>query len=411
MSKDDYAREVLRAGRDLSITPRGIVIGFATVSVECDWIMYANRKVPESLTLPHERVGDDGYSVGLFQQQIRKGNNGQWWWADTVTCMDPYKSARLFFERLAKLDYNSTARTPGWYAQAVQKSAYPDRYDQRIGEAQQLYDRIIATTGGPSVPTFDYGITRTMHGYNATSAGIGNSNGPRRLTLFGGVHTQQAKSTAVNLAQYCINSANTGNPVAYNIVVDDRDTIEVVPVNEGPWAAAEANDIAFHLCFAGSFAEWSEGKWLETDSSDGLNEDAMLWRGAKAMAAACLQFGIPAEFAGDGGRAGWPVKPKGIVGHRDFGRRGGGHTDPGNGFPMAEFIRRVQTFINPQEDDIMAALTPDEQRELLENTRWIKAQLGPKDPAWSDESSLGKNSKGQERTLRDGVAAALRAKS
>lgn len=37
MSKrDEYAREVLRAGRDLGITPRGIVIGFATVSVECD---------------------------------------------------------------------------------------------------------------------------------------------------------------------------------------------------------------------------------------------------------------------------------------------------------------------------------------------------------------------------------------
>ena len=36
MSKDDYAREVLRAGRDMGITPKGIVIAFATVSVECN---------------------------------------------------------------------------------------------------------------------------------------------------------------------------------------------------------------------------------------------------------------------------------------------------------------------------------------------------------------------------------------
>lgn len=138
MSKDQYAREILRAGRDLGITPRGIVIAFATVSVECDWIMYANSKVPESLKLPHERVGSDGLSVGLFQQQVVWGNG--WWWGDAATCMDPYMSARLFFERLAKRDYNNG--DPGSHAQAIQRSAYPDRYGQRMADAQKLYDRI-----------------------------------------------------------------------------------------------------------------------------------------------------------------------------------------------------------------------------------------------------------------------------
>lgn len=142
MSKDDYAREVLRAGRDLGITPRGIMIAFATVSVECDWIMYANAKVPESLNLPHERVGSDGRSVGLFQQQVVWGNG--WWWGDAATCMDPYKSAALFFNRLKKLDYNGP-NSPGSYAQAVQRSDYPDRYDTRMREAQELYDRITKT--------------------------------------------------------------------------------------------------------------------------------------------------------------------------------------------------------------------------------------------------------------------------
>ena len=55
--RDEYAREVLRAGRDLGITRKGIIIGFATVSVECDWIMYANRADPESLNFPHEKIG------------------------------------------------------------------------------------------------------------------------------------------------------------------------------------------------------------------------------------------------------------------------------------------------------------------------------------------------------------------
>ena len=142
MSKrDEYAREVLRAGRDLGITPRGIVIGFATVSVECDWIMYANRNDPESLNFPHERIGSDANSVGLFQQRAP-------WWGTAADRMDPYRSAKLFFTELKKLDYNNTARTPGWYAQAVQRSAYPDRYDKRMTEAQQLYDRIAAESGG-----------------------------------------------------------------------------------------------------------------------------------------------------------------------------------------------------------------------------------------------------------------------
>lgn len=140
---DDYARAVLRAGTELGITPRGIVIGFATVFVESNWLNYANAKVAGSLDLPHDAVGSDGMSVGLFQQQVIMGNG--WWWGPVEVCQDPYQSARLFFSRLAKLDYNG-GNSPGSYAQAVQKSAYPDRYDQRMDDAQALYDRIAGQT-------------------------------------------------------------------------------------------------------------------------------------------------------------------------------------------------------------------------------------------------------------------------
>lgn len=149
-NRDRYAREIMRAGQDLGIAPRGIVIAFATTSVESDWWMWSNHKVPESLRLPHEKVGSDGMSVGLFQQQIRKGDGGRWWWADCATCMDPYKSALLFFERLAQLDYRAatTNQRAGELAQEVQKSAYPDRYAGRMNESQALYDRL---AGGLSV--------------------------------------------------------------------------------------------------------------------------------------------------------------------------------------------------------------------------------------------------------------------
>jgi len=352
-TSDDYARATIRAGRDLGISVRGIKIGLATNIVEVGYPlkMYANSKVPESLKLPHDAVGSDGYSVGTFQQQIRKGTNGAWWWADCATCMDPYKSAVLFFTRLKALNYNDTTRSPGSFAQAVQGSAYPGRYDQRFSEASALYDRLAGSTA--TVAKFDYGITQTMHGYNANSVGIGNSNGPRERTPYFVLHTQQAKSTAVNLAKFCNNSAGGSNPVAYNLAVDGRDTIVIVPLNEGPWAAADANNIGIHACFAGSFAEWTRGQWLDAvdDSGDGLSEDAAITRMAKALAAAHLEYGIPLTYAGDGGRSGWPVKASGVVGHMDFGARGGGHTDPGREFidgVMSTLLKRALTFVTPE---------------------------------------------------------------
>jgi hypothetical protein len=140
LNKDDYARAVIAEGQRRGITPRGIVIALATCLVESGLQMYANSKVPESLTLPHDAVGSDGLSVGLFQQQVKDTGNG-WWWGDCATCMDPGKSAGLFYGRLAKLNYNGP-NTPGSYAQAVQQSAFPDRYDQHMSEAQKIYDRL-----------------------------------------------------------------------------------------------------------------------------------------------------------------------------------------------------------------------------------------------------------------------------
>lgn len=140
--QDEYAREVLRAGRDLGITPRGIVIGFATVFVESGWTMYANKSDPESLDYPHEALSYDANSVGLFQQRAE-------WWGTVADRMDAYRSAILFFEALKRQPYNDLSYTPGHWAQAVQRSAFPDRYDQRIDEAQALYDRLASKETAP----------------------------------------------------------------------------------------------------------------------------------------------------------------------------------------------------------------------------------------------------------------------
>lgn len=143
--KDLYAVQVIQEGQRRGITPRGIQIALATCLVESNLTMYANARVPESMSIPHEAVGSDAYSVGLFQQQVRDTGNG-WWWGDAATCMDPALSAGLFYDRLSRLDYNGP-NSPGSYAQAVQDSAFPDRYDERYAEAVELYNRLSAQTG------------------------------------------------------------------------------------------------------------------------------------------------------------------------------------------------------------------------------------------------------------------------
>lgn len=139
LSKSDrYALAIIGEGQRRGITPRGIQIALATALVESNLTMYANSSVPESLALPHDAVGSDYDSLGLFQQRCPM-------WGPADVLMDPTQSAGLFYDHLARLDYNGPD-SPGSYAQAVQVSAFPDRYDQRFGDAVALYDRLSTVT-------------------------------------------------------------------------------------------------------------------------------------------------------------------------------------------------------------------------------------------------------------------------
>ncbi|WP_280485346.1 C39 family peptidase [Nocardia cyriacigeorgica] len=153
--KDEYALAIINEGKRRGITPRGRVIAVATALVETNLIMYANERDPESLNYPHEALSWDYKSSGLFQQQPP-------WWGTAADRMDPTRSAGMFYEQLARLDYNSDAHSPGWYAQQVQQSAYPDRYDERMSEAQAIYDRLTGSgskdTVGEYVLPYDRGI-------------------------------------------------------------------------------------------------------------------------------------------------------------------------------------------------------------------------------------------------------------
>jgi hypothetical protein len=142
---EGYAVRIINEGRRRGVTPKGIQIALATGIVESNITVYANQKLPKSLALPHGAVGNDGYSVGIFQQQVRNSGNG-WWWGDEQTCMGVESSAGLFYDRLVRLPYNGDSKSPGAFAQQIQGSAFPDRYDQHWGEAVALYNKLAGIT-------------------------------------------------------------------------------------------------------------------------------------------------------------------------------------------------------------------------------------------------------------------------
>lgn len=133
---DFFAGEIARKAKDMRLDKLAARIGLATALVESGnpLKMWANRAVPESLKFRHDAVGSDYDSVGLFQQR----DNGAW--GTVKQRMTPYDSAGMFFDKLKGFDYH--AMDPGAAAQKVQVSAFPDRYGQQMGAAEELLNKV-----------------------------------------------------------------------------------------------------------------------------------------------------------------------------------------------------------------------------------------------------------------------------
>lgn len=145
-----YVAAVIAKGRQMGIGDDGIVVALMTVLQESRLNMYANSGNAESLTLPHDAVGSDHDSVGLFQQRDS--------WGTTADRMDASTSAGLFFERLGPWMSAHPGASRGEAAQGVQVSAFPDAYDQWEEAARALAGGVTGS-GGASA-----GCTRAVTG-------------------------------------------------------------------------------------------------------------------------------------------------------------------------------------------------------------------------------------------------------
>ncbi|CCG01898.1 hypothetical protein [Blastococcus saxobsidens] len=118
------AATIAQVGRDRGLPDRAVVIALATAQQES--------------RLRNLDYGDRD-SLGLFQQRPSQG------WGTSEQVRDPVYAAGQFYDRLVTV--------PGWdagrlteVAQAVQRSAYPELYQQWEGMAQQLTAAVAADT-------------------------------------------------------------------------------------------------------------------------------------------------------------------------------------------------------------------------------------------------------------------------
>jgi hypothetical protein len=149
------ARTVIAEGKRRGASPAELDVALMVAMAESNLLNYANTNIPESLAIPHQAVGSDHASVGVFQQQVGI-------WGQAPVLMDVTKSAGLFFDALAKVKVSAAA--PWASAQAVQKSAFPDgsNYRKHYATAQAIRKSLTGTgTDGPgldvSVPVPDGG--------------------------------------------------------------------------------------------------------------------------------------------------------------------------------------------------------------------------------------------------------------
>lgn len=114
---------------------------------------YANEYNQESLSLPHDAVGSDHGSVGIFQQQVGGAPNSTANWGTTQQLMDPATAAEKFYQAMRqKFPHGTTGTSPWMVAQSVQGSAYSDGSNYQKNWTQALTIEAALIGSANSIP-------------------------------------------------------------------------------------------------------------------------------------------------------------------------------------------------------------------------------------------------------------------
>ena len=136
LGMDFYLEEIARAAaeRRMGFKAAKLATAGALVEVGDPLKMYASSVDTASQKFPHEAIGSDHDSSGLFQQR----NNGAW--GTIEQRMNARGSASMFLNALKNVAGWETMEE-GAAVQAVQRSAFPSRYSAKMGRAEELMSR------------------------------------------------------------------------------------------------------------------------------------------------------------------------------------------------------------------------------------------------------------------------------
>lgn len=145
------AAAVIAVGASEQVPARGQLIAVMTAITESSLRVLSNvGAYPQSAALPNDGDGGDHDSVGMFQQRPAAG------WGSVEDLMDPVWSARAFYggpsgpndgSPRGLLDIEGwQAMDPGAAAQAVQVSAFPDRYAVNRPIAEKVLSMLSGVT-------------------------------------------------------------------------------------------------------------------------------------------------------------------------------------------------------------------------------------------------------------------------
>jgi LysM repeat protein len=119
-------------GRGLPV--RGAHVALETALTESGLWMYANGRNQRSLQLPHDRVGWDHGSVGLFQQQVGGAPQSTANWGTTDQLMNVATSTGKFLDALGPLS-RWQAKSNWMACQDVQHSGFSDGSNYKGNDA------------------------------------------------------------------------------------------------------------------------------------------------------------------------------------------------------------------------------------------------------------------------------------
>lgn len=124
------AQAIMAETKKEGLPKQACLAAIATALQESSLLVYANNAVPASLSQPHDIVGGDQDSVGLFQQRPD-------FYPNVAADMDPAQSTAQFFTGMKAVGGWQTMDV-STLCQTIQKAQAGNLYGQRVAEARTI---------------------------------------------------------------------------------------------------------------------------------------------------------------------------------------------------------------------------------------------------------------------------------